>query len=179
MITELHLRVKPQNNKAKGLFYTFFVLSFVLFALSYAASAYRWISQMAAVGCLVTAILLYTKFISAIYYYEIMLDSSDVPVFVVRQQTGRRSVTLCRIALADIVAIERQSRDEYRRHKTDAHKVRYMYLPTLFPAVVYRLTVVSRYENAEILLEGSDEFAQHLKAASDVARTEYPHDADE
>ena len=161
------------------MFYTFFALSFVLFALSYAFSAYRWISQMAAVGCLVTAILLYTKFISTVYFYEIMLDSSDVPIFVVRQQTGRRSVTLCRVALADIVKIERQSRDEYRKHKTDVHKARYAYLPTLFPSVVYRLTVVSRYENAEILLEGSDEFAQHLKVASDVARTEYPHDADE
>jgi len=179
LITELHLRVKPQNNKAKGLFYTFFVLSLFLFALSYAFSAYRWISQMAAVGCLVTAILLYTKFISAIYFYEIMLDSSDVPVFVVRQQTGRRSVTLCRIALADIVAIERQSRDEYRRHKTDAHKARYVYLPTLFPAVVYRLTVVNRYEAAEIFIEGSDEFAEHLKAASELSRTEYPREADE
>lgn len=176
MITELHLRVKPQNNKAKGLFFIFFALTCLLFSLSYAFSAYRWISQLIAVLCLVTAILLYTKYISAIYYYEILLDRDDVPMLVVRQQMGRRSTTLCRVDLADITAIERKTREEYRAHKTDAHKARYVYTPTLFPDTVYLVTVISRHETAEIVLEGSEEFIEHLRSCATLAREQYPCD---
>ena len=89
----------------------------------------------------------------------------NTPIFVVRQVTGKRQTTLSRIDLENIKKIEKQDKKEQSAHKTSADFRKYVYAPTLFPETVYRITVIGRYEKAEIIIECSDEYADYLRSA--------------
>jgi hypothetical protein len=132
---------------------------------------YKGIVGTVGLFILVTAILIYTKYISPSFSYDVCPDTDDVPVFIVRQIIGKRITTLCRIELADIASVERETRDEAKKHKTPKEYRKYVYAPTLFPPEIYRLTVNSRYEKAEIIIEISDELCELLTSLIEEAKT--------
>lgn len=146
------------------------VLAFALVTLSTVIPLYRGLVSMAGVLLLTLALVFYTKYILPIYFYDIFIDSDGTPLFVVRQQTGKRQSTLCRIPLNEILRVEKQSRQQRREHKTPYEVKKYAYLPTLDPDEIYRITTSGRYERAEILIESSEGFAQLLSAYSVEAR---------
>ena len=146
------------------------VLAFALVTLSTVIPLYRGLVSMAGVLLLTLALVFYTKYILPIYFYDIFIDSDGTPLFVVRQQTGKRQSTLCRIPLYEIVRVEKQSRQQRREHKTPYEVKKYAYLPTLDPDEIYRITTSGRYERAEILIECSEGFAKMLTVYSAEAR---------
>ena len=170
MIEEFSVHPKPQNKNAKLLFLAVFLLSAVGFVTYFFMNQYRGIAGFIALMLLVTALLIYTKYISVEFYYDITKDSEGTPIFVVRQLIGKRQTTLCRISLWDILKIEKETASERRAHKTERNIVKYVYAPTLKPAVSYRITISNRYEKAEIIIEGTDEFIELLGKYSAEAR---------
>ncbi len=170
MIREFSIKPKPTNGKARAAFILCTVGSFALITISTVIPLYKGLVSLAGVVLLTLALVLYTKYIAPAYFYDIMLDSEGTPLFVVRQQTGKRYTTLCRIALHEIVKIEKQSKKQRREHKTPYEMKKYSYLPTLDPDEVYRITTSGRYERAEILIESSDGFAELLISYSAEAR---------
>ncbi len=146
------------------------VLAFALVTLSTVIPLYRGLVSMAGVLLLTLALVFYTKYILPIYFYDIFIDSDGTPLFVVRQQTGKRQSTLCRIPLNEILRVEKQSRQQRRDHKTPYEVKKYAYLPTLDPDEIYRITTSGRYERAEILIECSEGFAKMLTVYSAEAR---------
>ena len=173
MIREFSVKTKPSNNKARYSFVFCLSISFALIMLSTFIPVYKGIVSLVGVALLTLALMLYTKYIAPIYYYDVTFDNEGDAVFVVRQQTGKKHTTLCRIPLREIVKIERQTAEHMQVHKTPMGVIKYSYLPTLCPAVVYRLTTSGRYERAEILIESSDEFADLLGSYSSEARELY------
>ena len=170
MIREFSVKPKPSNNKARAAFIISMALSFALICISTFIPLYKGLVSLGGVGLLSVAIVLYTRFIAPVYFYDIFIDSNGVPLFIVRQQVGKKYTTLCRISLHEIVKIEKQTRDQLRQHKTGNEMKKYSYLPTLDPDQVYRITTSGRYEGAEILIESSDEFANMLLSYSTEAR---------
>ncbi len=167
---ELSIRATPQNSNAKIAFLIMFLLSVLGFVAYSMIDRFRGIVGLVALMFLVTAILFYTKYISPVFFYDLTLDGEDNSVFVVRRVVGKRQSTFCRIDLADIVSVEREKREEYKRHKTPSGLLKYVYAPSLFPKEVYRVTVKGRYEKAEIIIEASEEFADAIKEYSKEAR---------
>lgn len=170
MIREFSVRPKPSNNKARAMFIACSVLAFALVTLSTVIPLYRGLVSMAGVLLLTLALAFYTKYILPIYFYDIFIDSDGTPLFIVRQQTGKRQSTLCRIPLNEILRVEKQSRQQRREHKTPYEVKKYAYLPTLDPDEIYRITTSGRYERAEILIESSEGFAKMLTVYSAEAR---------
>ncbi len=170
MIREFSASPKPSNKKAEISAYASFILAIVIFFVSTQISHYRGVVSLFASVFLIAGILFYTKYISTVYYYDIMLDCEGTPLFVVRAIGGKRETTLCRIGLAEIMKVEREDRAARRAHKTPKSHMKYVYMPTLDPDVSYRITTASRYEHAEIIIEASDEFASLLLAYSQQAR---------
>ena len=146
-----------------GAFFTVFA---ALFVVSTQIERFRGLVAMAALLFLVSALLVYTKYVSVDFYYDIMNDESGEGLFVVRQTVGRRSITLCRISLSDIVKIEKESREQRKAHKTERGVAKYFYTPTLSPSVSYRIFAKNRHESSEIIVEGSDEFIAMLTELS-------------
>ena len=163
-------RPKPSNNNAKIAFGVALGIAAVGFLFYFLMERYRGIVGMAALFVLVTALLIYTKFISPSFAYDVIDDGSDVPLFVVRQIIGKRQTTLCRIDLSDIKEIRRVNKSERRAHKTPSGYRKYVYSPTLFPSEVFILTVIGRYERAEIIIEGDGGFIKLLEEGAAEAR---------
>ncbi len=158
MIKEISVKPKPQNNIAKIVFSVTLALSLAAVIIYLSVDKYKGIFGFVAMLILVSAILIYTKYISPVFYYDIMLEGGEIPIFVVRQSVGKRQTTLCRIALSDIASISHETREERRKHKTQKGVMKYNYAPTMFPAEVYRITTAGKYERAEIVIEGTSEF---------------------
>lgn len=163
-------RPKPSNNNAKIAFGITLGIAAVGFLFYFLMERYRGIVGTVALFVLVTALLIYTKFISPSFVYDVIADGSDVPLFIVRQIIGKRVTTLCRIELSEIVSVKHETRAERRAHKTPRDYKKYVYAPTMSPAEDYRLTVINRYERAEIVIEISDELAELLREMVKEAR---------
>ncbi len=171
MINEFSVSVKPQNALAKQLMAICFGLSALIFALSMMIDKYRGVVAAFSLVTLTLALLLYTKYISARYVYEIFTDDDGEPLFIVRQLTGQKSVTLCRVEIATISKVEREDKKTRRAHKTERDVYRYSYCPTLSPEYVIRLSLVGYRAKSEILIEGSEDFAALLKAYAQEAKS--------
>ncbi len=173
MINEFSARVKSSNNNARVAFFLLLGLSAAAFAAYFFSPQYKGVIGLVGIVLITAAVLIYTKYVSCEYYYDITHDSDGTPVFVVRQITGKRQSTLCRIGLSDIVGAEIESSAERRRHKTPAGYRKYVYFPTLMPESTCRLTVSNRYERAEILIEVGEEFKNLLLSYSAEARANF------
>lgn len=162
MFREFSVKPKPTNNKARALFIICMMVAFSFVMLSTIIPLYNGIVGLIGVVFLVLAMTLYTKYIAPIYFYDLMSDSDGTPLLVIRQQTGKRYSTLCRMELGNVVKVEKESRKQRCEHKTPDGVVKYSYLPTLDPDYSYRITVYGNYERSEILIECSEEFADLL-----------------
>ncbi len=171
MINEVSVHPKPKNNYAKILSLASIVLAVICVIIYSIINLYRGVVGVVGVMFIVTAVLIYTKYVAVDFYYDVRFDSEGIPLFVVRQITGKRGTTLCRIELSDIESVVYQTAKERRERKSESGAHRYVYSPTLFPKETYLLVTRSRYEKCEIIIECSDEFAEMLRSASNEAKT--------
>lgn len=170
MINEFSVHPKPTNNKAKIVFFITVIAGLAVSTVSCFLPIYKGLVGMVGLLLIVTALLFYTKYIAIEFYYDIVKDDDGLPLLVVRQTIGKRTTTLCRIELADITKVETESAAERRAHKTERGVLKYNYTPTFSPSEVHRITVINRYERAEIVIEGSRELADMLRTYSAEAR---------
>lgn len=170
MINEFFSHAKPTNAKAKRLFITLLAIGALITVGYAAADRFKGIIGLFALGAIVGAVFIYTKYIGVEYFYDITFDSAGSPVFVVRQISGKRQTTLCRLDLHSIVKVEMLDAKARASHKAPAGYKRYFYLPTLLPESVILITAHSESEFAEITVEASEEFADLLRAYSKEAR---------
>lgn len=171
MITDFSAQPKPQNNKAKIVMWVFFAIAAVAFVASTIIGQYKGVVGMVCVAAITTAILMYTKFVSVKFHYDVLAAGMEEPLFVVRQVTGKRETTVARVALADIVDIRRESAAERRAHKREKTTALFVYAPTFSPEYSYRMYIKTRYDSSEVILEGSDEFFDKIKEFAAEART--------
>jgi hypothetical protein len=161
---------KPQNKNAQLLMSAFFLIAIISLVITVFVDRYKGVVGLVTLGALITAILVYTKYVAVVFHYDVMCEGEDEPLFVVRQTVGKRNVTLCRVAFADFVGIKKESAAERRAHKTDTGVRKYVYTPSLSPAVSYRITVADKKERSEIIIEGTDELSEMLMRVSAEAK---------
>ena len=159
MISEFSVKAKAKNNNAKFLFFALLSAAAVTAVVYSTVELYKGVIGILALAFITAAVSVYTRYMSAEYYYEITFDYNHNPVFVVRQRVGKKDTTLCRMDLYAITEVTRQDKKERKEHKTPQGYLKYNYTPTLSPDETYLITVFSRYEKAEIRVEISEEFA--------------------
>ena len=171
MIKDFSVTPKPKNKNSVILMCVFFAIALISLIVTLFIDKYKGVVGMVTLASLTTAILVYTKYVAVAFHYDVVAEGMDEPLFVVRQTVGKRNVTLARIAIADIMKIEKESAAERRAHKTLPGVARYVYTPTLSPDVSYRIFASSRHEKAEIVVEISEEFAEMLTSIAIEARS--------
>lgn len=179
MINEFSVKAKPSGNKATVAFTVLLIAAAALVLVYSIIPLYKGIVGVGAMACICAAVLIYTKYVSAIYYYDITFDYRGEPLFVVRQVVGKRQSTLARLGLRDIRTVELEDSVARRAHKTEKGVRKYSYLPTLMPETVCRITAKNQYERCEMLIECSSEFAELLRSYAAEARTFVIADDDE
>ncbi len=176
MINEMSVHPKPTNNNAKlvtGVFGALTILGFVgYFLMSNFDIPYRSVVGLCSLMLLVVTIMLLTRYIFASLRYDVLFDTEGAPFFLVRQITGKRERALSRFYLADVAAIDKETKEERAAYKIEPGFLKYSYMPTLSPKENIRITVRSRYERAIIRIEGSDEYMDVLRAAVSEARAQ-------
>ncbi len=170
MIKEITVNPKPRNNKAKLFFTVGMIITALSFILYCTMDKYRGIVGVIAIMAVSISVLIYTKFVAVDFYYDVTFDSDDAPIFVVRQITGRRQTTLCRIDIADIYDIKHETAAERKAHKRKNGTKLYVYAPTLLPEDSYRVVAKNRYDSFEMIIECDEEFASLLSAYAAEAR---------
>lgn len=175
MINEFSVSPRPSNNKARSLFLVFLIAAAILAAVYISPiPKFKGVVGVICLLFIVGAVYVYNRYMAMKYYYDVMLDTSGTPLFIVRSVIGKRETTLCRVELSDIVSVKRLSGEERKKHTTPAGFVRYFYNPTLMPESVCVVTVSSRYERAEITVEANDEFVSLLNSYANEARSLFP-----
>lgn len=177
MIAELSMRVKPKNKYGMIAFLLSLTVGVFLIVFSETLDSYRGVVGAIAVLLFVYALFAYTRYVVREYYYDITVIENE-PLLVVRQLIGSRSTTMCRISLSDITKVETLSLNARGEHKTPTGYLKYNYTVTMFAPSLVRLTVNSRYEKCEILLEGGVELAELLNNYSNEARALNPVDSE-
>lgn len=170
MISDFSTHAKPSNNKARVYAALSFIFAVAAFLASLPMTNYRWAPQLLGMLLVIAGLVLTTRYVSAKYYYEIMTDSEGAPLFIVRQRTGKRQITLCRIYLADIQKIEPETKEQRRAHKTPTGYTKFIYVPTFLPEDTVRITASGRYERSEIVIECSAEMCSLLSDCAAEAR---------
>ena len=176
MIRPHSLKLVPTNKKALGAFVALLGAILVSMIFYSRAEHYQGVIGLVSVAAICAAVIVYTKYVSPVYYYDITDDSEGVWVFVVRQVTGKRVSTLCRISLHEIVSVTREDKSARAEHKTPFGTRKYVYTPTLLPDVTYRLCTASVHERAEIVIEAPEEYINLLNAYIGEAKENYVED---
>ena len=179
MIKDFSVTPKPKNKKSLILMSAFFGVALASLLVTVFIDKYKGVVGMITLAALVTAILVYTKYVAVTFHYDIVGEDVDEPLFVVRQTVGKRNVTLCRISLASITSVSKETAKQRREHKSPRDVVRYVYTPTLAPAESFRITVSSRYEKAEIIVEFTEQFAEMLMTLVAEAKANRVYEDDE
>ena len=179
MIKEISARPKPQNNNSKILMSVFFALAAVAIFISLAIESYKGVVSFVGILFLVSGVLVYTKYVAVQFYYDVMITDSGEPLFIVRQLSGRREITLCRVPIAEITSVKKESAGERKAYVRRVGVSLFVYFPTLSPAISYRISVGLGSETSEVLIECTDEFASLLLEYAKEARENLPLDEDE
>ena len=173
MISPIIIKPEQQNNKAKHIFFACLGSAIISIALYTMLPQYNGIVGIVALGFITAAIYLYNRYLCAAYYYEVTMDSSGSPIFVISQTVGKRQTTLCRVDLSSIILVKAMSIEERKSYKPASDVARYFYSPTLSPERVYLLEVRSPYEKADVFVELTDEQAAIISAYAKEARENY------
>ena len=177
MIRDIVFRPKPTNSNARSLMIASAVGAVAFTVISHTMDKYKGIVGLVALIFLVVAVYVYTKYVGTGYCYQVM--AGDTPLFLVSQRIGKRETTLCRVELRSIVSVAVMTAAEYKAHKTEVGYSKYYYTPTLGPEHVVMITLRSRYERAEVVIEAGEELAALISEYSKEAREAYSDEDDE
>ena len=156
--------------------WAFFVAAFVTVIISVMVDRFAGVIGLCGFSLLVTAIVVYTKYVAVEFFYDLLCEGYDEPLLVVRQTVGRRSVTLCRIELSAIESITKESREERKAKSRDPQNkaLRYTYMPTLDPQSSCRLVIKRDGMESHIMLEFTDEMLALFSSYVEEAKKLYP-----
>ena len=167
MIKDFSVHVKPKNKNGLIAFLRSLTVGAFLFVYSSSLESYRGVVGLVALLFIVYALYAFTKYVCREYCYDI--TALDEPTLVIRQLVGKRSTTMCRILLSDISDVKFEIKEQMAAHKTPDGYMKYRYTVTMGVTETVRITVKSRYEKCEIILEGTEEFASLLLSYANEA----------
>ena len=171
MTGDFSVRPKPQNNHAKVLMWSGYIIGIVACIASCFLGSYSRYTVLIAAVAFIMGIVVHTKYVAVELYYDVITEGVADPLFVVRYKTGKRVSTMCNIEVADIVSITAETAAERKAHKKEREVGLYNFAPTLFPEKTYRMCVRSTYSKCDLILEGSEEFFRTLIDLSNEARS--------
>ena len=170
MIVPFSVKPKASNDRAKYAAIACLGSALIFIAIYMLMPQYKWVPGIIILAFVTAAIFIYNKYISAIYAYDIIMDSNSEPILVIRQIVGRRETTLCRVDVSAITNVKRLDKNDKKAYVPENGVLRYSYYPTMSPDTVVLVKVRSVSEKADIFLELTDEHIALLNRYAEEAR---------
>ena len=161
MHNEMTLSVKSKNNVARYVFLGLIGTAIIFIIAAYLGIGPSGIFWLIALVFITAAIYVYNGHVASEYCYEIR-DDGGRESFVVNMRVGKTLRTLARLDLWAVSEVKRMTFKEYRSYKCEKGVIKYPYFPTMHPEFVYLVSIRSEYENADIFIEATEEFAEAL-----------------
>lgn len=148
-------RPTPEKRKEKLLTALLFSVAILFFAGSYLPGIpVPWAFQSVAVGALGGCIYLVSRYLSRSFSYRVE-DSSygDFTDLIIVEKIGKKTRTVCRIAVSDVQNVERLTRENRKPllEKTKKSRV-YQYHAQMEPTDHYLLTFLENEESSYLLI---------------------------
>ena len=176
MIPDMRFRPKGSNAKGKRVFLCTLAVALAIFLFSLLMTNYQGVVQLLAIAILTVSLYYYNRYVATVYEYEITTDNDGAPVFVVCAYQGKRTSTLCRIALWDVREVIRLSQEELKKRPEDKTVSIHKYTPTLSPQTVTVISVRSEFEKSDLWIESSEEFDNYFLSLVAQAKEMRPED---
>ena len=162
MIPDMRFRPKTSDTKGKRIFLCTLLLALAIFLVSLLLEAYQGVVQIVALVLITVSLYFYNRYIATEYEYEITTDNDGAPVFVVVAYQGKRTSTMCRIALWDVTEVKRYTPDALKARPQDKEVSIHKFTPSFSPDTVTVISVRSTYEKSELYIESSEEFDSYF-----------------
>lgn len=169
-IFEFTFRPIPKKGKAITVFFGALIIAAALVIASVISLKYKGLISLAAVAFMCAALYVYSRYLGGEYAYVVAYGGEDEPLLLVTKRIGKRVTTLANFYVADIVSVKKEGGGERAEHKSEAGVIKYNYNPSLMPDTTYRISLKSRWVSAEVVLEGTDEFAEKIREYANIAR---------
>ena len=179
MIPDMKFRPKAADEKGKRVFLLTLLLALATFLCSLLLDSYQGIVQLVALVLITVSLYIYNRYVATSYEYEITTDNDGTPVFVVLAYQGKRTSTLCRIALWDVTSVTRYSPDELKAIGRDKEVGIHKYTPSFDPHTITVISVRSTYEKSDLWIESSEEFDSYFLSLVSEAKAIRPSSDDE
>lgn len=109
---EYEYEPKPRLGREAAVAVAFFVVAVALYGLPTAAKLpYPVLFQLAAVACLAAGVLVTVRHLLRSYRYRVAPSADGETELTVTERYGRRSTVVCRMALCDLLRVERPGTD--------------------------------------------------------------------
>lgn len=155
--------IPPKGKKGKRLSAVLIAIACIgLIGASVLDVPYRLFYQLVAVGVYIFSFELLNRYHLTTYRYTVTEED-----FIITKCTGKRVQTVCCLALSTMIGIERQPKTKAEREAFlrlyGKPPIRYNYCQSLAPKYAYCILFDFNGRCAQIVFEGSDLMAQHLR----------------
>jgi hypothetical protein len=169
-ILEFTFRPVVNRKSSSLLFSVLMALSAVGVLASVISPKYKGVISLAAIVLICASLFVFVRYMSGIYSYVVMYGSGGEPMLVITKTTGKRVTTLGDFPLSSITHVTKCVGEQDQGIKAEKGIKKYNFCPNLRPAVTYRIAARGRDIAADIIIEGSDEFADRLREYAALAR---------
>ena len=161
MIDEMICTARSKNKGSKSVFLGLLGSTMLLVLIAYIVPKFKGIVWLFVLGFATATIYVYNRYVGSEYIYAITNDGG-IPTFTLGMKLGNTTKTMARLDLDSITEVRRMNCKEYHAYKCEKGVVKYPYFPTMFADDLYLVSIRSEYENADIFIEASEEFASAL-----------------
>lgn len=169
-ILEFTFRPTVKRGAAATLFSVLMALSAVGVAASVISPKYKGVISLAAIALICAALFVFVRYMSGIYSYVVMYGAGGEPMLVITKTTGKRVTTLGDFPLSTIAQVTKHSGEQTQGIKAEKGIRKYNFCPNLRPDVTYKISARGRDIAADIIIEGSEEFAEKIREYAALAR---------
>lgn len=155
---------KPEKNKRTpiAICVACIVCGLTLFVMGNFGIGWKLGQQIAALGLLVTAIEITTKYIITEYVYEISF-TDGAPDLIITKNGGNRSMVVCNIGANSIVSIEKRGKLREFEEKHGKMTVRYNYYSNFGTKDIVWIHFIHNDKKVLVAIESNEEFFSELK----------------
>ena len=156
--------IPPKGKKGKRLSVVLLVIACIgLIGAAVLDVEYRLFYQLIAVGVYIFSFELLSRYHLTTFRY--MVTEED---FIITKRLGKRVQTVCCLSLSTMIGIEKTPKTKEEKaaflNRYGKPPIRYNYCQSLMPKTSYCILFDFNGKSAQIVFEGNDRMAQHLRA---------------
>ena len=150
------------KKRAFPIFFALIGISFALVFVSMLVAKYVGVIRLVAIGTLTAATMVYVRYIVSDYTYSVREGENERAFLIFTKIVGKRQSMMGYVPLYAIKSIEKFTKEEIKKQKTEPGTHKYNFAPSFSPDFVYLIKAETRTVKYNVIIEGTDELRERL-----------------